>query len=104
MLKVGDVVLTQVQFTDTFETKKRPAVVLFGEFGNVLLAGITSNTNMDGIPLSKSEGAIKNSVIKLNYLFTVSEGMIEKHLFTLSVEKKKRIFSELMHKLGRLNN
>ena len=32
MLKFGDVILAEIQFTDTFETKKRPAVVLFEEF------------------------------------------------------------------------
>ena len=30
----GDVVLANVQFTDTFEIKKRPCVVLFEEFNN----------------------------------------------------------------------
>ena len=32
MLKAGDVVLASIQFTDTFEIKKRPALVLFEEF------------------------------------------------------------------------
>lgn len=34
-LRSGDVVLAQVQFTDTFEVKKRPALVLFEEFDNI---------------------------------------------------------------------
>ena len=68
MLKAGDVVLAQVQFTDTFETKVRPVLVLFEEFNNVVLAGITSNLEMKGIFLTKKEGAIKDSVIKLNYI------------------------------------
>jgi len=38
-----------VQFTDSFEIKKRPAVVLFEELTNVVVAGITSNKNMKGI-------------------------------------------------------
>ena len=53
MHKTGDVVLAQIQFTDTFEIKIRPAVVLFEEHGNVVVAGITSNTKMEGIALSK---------------------------------------------------
>ena len=96
MPKSGDIVLTCVQFTDTFEIKKRPALVLFEEFDNLVVAGITSNLEMKGIPLTKKEGAIKDSVIKLNYIFTVSGAMIEKVLFSLSADKKKRVFDELI--------
>ena len=103
MLKAGDVVLTKVQFTDTFEIKKRPALVLFEEFDNVVVAGITSNLEMKGVPLTKKEGAIKDSVIKLNYIFTVSKVMIEKTLFSLSKEKKKNVFGELVNKLKDLS-
>ena len=102
MLKPGDVILTNVQFTDTFEIKKRPAVVLFEEFNNVVVAGITSNLEMQGIPLTKKEGMIKDSVIKLNYIFTISELMAEKVLFHLKPEKKKMIFDELTKKLSDL--
>ncbi|MFH1642831.1 MAG: type II toxin-antitoxin system PemK/MazF family toxin [Nanoarchaeota archaeon] len=99
MPKAGEVVLTKVQFTDTFEIKKRPALVLFDEFDNVVVAGITSNLQMDGIPLTKKEGAVKDSVIKLNYIFTVSEVMIEKVLFSLSAQKKRLVFDGLIDKL-----
>ena len=100
MLKPGDVVLTKVQFTDTFEIKKRPALVLFEEYDNIVVAGITSNLDMKGIPLTKKEGAIKESIIKLNYIFTISRMMIEKTLFSLSKEKKKIIYDELVKKLS----
>lgn len=99
MPKFGDVILAEIQFADTYEIKKRPAVVLFKEYGNVVVAGITSNLEMKGISLSKKEGAVKESVIKLNYIFTISEKMIKKTLFSLSPEKKKRIVSELVKKL-----
>ncbi|MBW2984098.1 type II toxin-antitoxin system PemK/MazF family toxin [Candidatus Woesearchaeota archaeon] len=99
MPKAGDVVLTNVQFTDTFEIKKRPALVLFEELSNVVVAGITSNLEMKGISLTKKEGAVKDSVIKLNYIFTVSGAMIEKTLFSLGNEKKKKVFDELVDKL-----
>jgi mRNA interferase MazF len=100
MLKAGDVVLTRIQFTDTFDIKTRPALVLFEEFGNVVVAGITSNRNMEGIPIAKKEGAIKESVIKLNYIFTISEKMIKKTLFHLPKDKKKRVLKELVEKLA----
>jgi len=99
MYKLGDIVLTQIQFTDTFEIKTRPAVVLFEEHGNIIVAGITSNTKMEGIPITKKEGAIKDSVIKLNYIFTISESMIKKKLFSLSLEKRKILVSEITKKI-----
>ena len=99
MHKFGEIILAEVQFTDTFEIKKRPALVLFEEYGNVVIAGITSNIKMKGIPLSKKEGAVKESIIKLNYIFTISEKMIKKIMFILSSEKKKLIVSEFIKKL-----
>jgi len=103
MLKAGDVVLAKVQFTDTFEIKMRPALVLFEEFDNVVVAGITSNLEMKGIPISKKEGAIKDSIIKLNYLFTISNAMVSKTVFHLSKEKKLTVFKELTKRLDALN-
>lgn len=103
MRKPGDVVLTKIQFTDTFEIKTRPAVVLFEEYNNIIVAGITSNTSMDGIPLTQKEGAIKDSVIKLNYIFTITSAMISKTLFQLRPEKKKTIFNELSKRLETLS-
>jgi len=99
MLKSGDVVLTKIQFTDTFEIKKRSALVLFEDFDNVVVAGITSNLNMKSISITKKDGAIKDSVIKLNYIFTVSKMMVEKVLFSLSKNKKKEVFDQLVVKL-----
>jgi len=99
MLKAGDVIVASVQFTDTAEIKTRPAVVLFEELGNVVIAGITSNLKMKGIPLSKNEGAIKDSVIKLNYIFTISNEMVAKVIFHLKKEKKQLIFEELSKRL-----
>jgi len=103
MLRAGDVIVASVQFTDTAEVKTRPAVVLFEESGNVVIAGITSNLRMKGIPLSKSEGALRDSVIKLNYIFTISNEMVSKVILHLSKDKKRLIFEELNKKLYGLN-
>jgi len=100
MHKTGDVILAQVQFTDTFEVKTRPAVVLFQEFENVIVAGITSNTQMKGIQLTRKEGAIKDSVIKINYIFTITEKMIKKPLFSLTKEKRGLLISEITKRLN----
>ncbi len=102
MLESGVVVLARVQFTDTFEIKKRPAVVLFEELGNVVVAGITSNVEMKGIALTKKDGAIKDSVIKTNYIFTLTEKAVEKLLFTLNKQKKQELYKELEKKLRNL--
>ena len=96
----GEVALASVQFTDTFEIKKRPVLVLFEELGNIVVAGITSNLKMRGIPLHKKEGAIVESVIKLNYIFTISEKMLEKVLFSISKEKREIIKDEFLKKLS----
>ena len=102
MLRAGDVVIASVQFTDTVDVKTRPAVVLFEELGNVVIAGVTSNLKMKGIPLTRSEGAIKDSVIKLNYIFTISTEMVSKVILHLSKEKKRLIFEELSKRLDGL--
>jgi len=103
MLKSGDVIIAKIQFTDTFEIKKRPALILFEEFDNVVVAGITSNLKMKGIPLTREEGAVKDSVIKLNYIFTISKAMISKTLFHLNKKKKSMVFDELIKRLNDLN-
>ncbi|MCF7861481.1 type II toxin-antitoxin system PemK/MazF family toxin [Candidatus Woesearchaeota archaeon] len=102
MFRPGDVILAKVQYTDTFEIKKRPALILFEEYSNVVIAGITSNRSMNGISLTVKDGAIKDCVIKLNYIFTISEKMVEKVLFTLSKEKKDSVYKQLSSKLDTL--
>jgi mRNA interferase MazF len=67
-----------------------------------VIAGITSNLKMRGIPLTKSEGAIKDSVIKTDYIFTISAVMAFKVLFHLSKEKKELVFDELSTRLNGL--
>ena len=102
MFNSGDVVLTTVQYADTGEVKTRPALVLFEELGNVVVAGITSNTQMQGISLTKKEGMIKNSVIKLNYIFTISNQFILRNLFNLDSKKKKEVFDGLIERFNSL--
>jgi hypothetical protein len=41
---------------------------------------------------------LKESMIKLNYIFTISEKMVKKFLFNLSKEKKILIKEELIKK------
>ncbi len=104
MHKPGEVVLAEVQFADSPQIKKRPAVVLFEEFGNIVVAGITGNLRMKGVPLGRKDGAMKDSVIKLNYIFTISESAISKVLFELSAGKRREVYRgicKLMTGLGK---
>ncbi len=100
MYDSGSVVIAKVQFTDTYEIKKRPVLILYEEYGNIVVAGITSNLDMIGIPLLKKEGLLKDSIIKINYIFTISEKMIYKSLFSLDINKRKQVYNEITKKLN----
>ena len=100
MPEPGDIVITRVKFTDSDNSKIRPALILFGELGNVIIAGITTNTRMNGIRISKSDGAAQDSVIKLNYIFTITNEAIIKTVFQLSSEKRNLVFDELTKKFS----
>ncbi len=102
MFDSGDVVLARVQYADSPVSKQRPALVLFEEFGNIVVAGITSNRKMNGVSLGKKDGMMKDSVIKLNYIFTISEDAVFRVLAKLSSEKKKEVRASLMKKLSGL--
>jgi mRNA interferase MazF len=98
----GDVIITRVKFTDYEQYKIRPALILFEEMGNIIIAGITTNTRMSGIPISRIEGAAQESVIKLNYIFTITNEAIIKTVFRLSSEKRNLVFNELSKKFSAL--
>lgn len=102
MPRAGDIIIARMQYTDSHESKIRPALVLFEELGNVVIAGITTNLQMKGIPLSVKEGAAQESVLKLNYLFTITNETILKTVFHLSSEKKRLVFDELSKRLSGL--
>jgi mRNA-degrading endonuclease toxin of MazEF toxin-antitoxin module len=102
LYKAGDVVLVPVQFSDSYQVKTRPAVLLYSTLGNIVVAGITSNTLMKGIPLTKKEGMIKDSVIKTNYVFTIVPAIIKKKLLHLSNKKKKEVLHAMHQHLTQL--
>lgn len=54
---------------------------------------------MKRIPIFKSEGAVQDSIIKLNYLFTITNDVVLKTVFHLSVENKRMILKDIMKKL-----
>jgi len=99
-LRFGDIVLIEVPFVDSQEFKLRPALVLFEEFSNIVVAGITSNLRMDGILIEKKEGLIMDSVLKLNYIFTIPKIRVRKKLTHLSEKKKREICQALFSRFS----
>lgn len=99
MPKSGDVIIARMQFTDSSDAKVRPALVLFEELGNVVIAGITTNLKMKGIPITVKDGAAQESILKLNYILTITNETIVKTVFHLNPEKKHLVFEELTKRL-----
>ena len=95
----GDVILCEVQYTDTLEIKIRPALVLFEEYVNIICAVITSNPKMKVIKITKKEDVVVESIIKLNYIFTISERMIKRVLFSLSRAKRDLVKEEFLKRM-----
>jgi len=97
----GDVVLVDAQFIDRKESKVRPALVLYSEQGNTAVSAITSNPTRRGIPLTKKEGAVLDSIIKINYLFTIPDSFVIRQLFTVGYQKREMIKSAFLKRLHR---
>ncbi|HRS42344.1 MAG TPA: type II toxin-antitoxin system PemK/MazF family toxin [Candidatus Diapherotrites archaeon] len=93
--KVGQVVLIDFPFIDNTSSKVRPALVLFSEYGNIILAAITSNKKASGIKLTKADGLLYDSTIKLNAIFTLPKEMIIMHICDLNQAKRKEVYLKL---------
>ena len=48
--KFGDIILAEVQFTDTFEIKTRPVLVLFEGMGNIIVMGLLVTIKWKEVP------------------------------------------------------
>ena len=94
-VKAGEVVLMDIPFIDNSSSKLRPAFILFSDFENVVVIGVTSNPKMHGILLTKKDGLIKDSVLKLNYIFTLPKDAIIQKICYLCYNKRKEIYLEL---------
>ena len=103
MFSAGDVVVATIRFEKGGEAKHRMVLVLFEDYTNVVVAGVTSNPYARGINITKKEGAPKDCTIKLNQLFTLDRETLSAPLFRLSKEKKKEVFARLTKLLGDLN-
>lgn len=102
MYKAGQIVLANVQFVNIPQSKIRPALVLFTEKSNIIVAAITSNTNMKGIRLGKLEGLQKDSTVKTNYIFTFSSNKIIKPLLSIPYRKKLEVREDLVKNINQL--
>lgn len=97
--KFGDIVLCWAPYVEENEMKKRPGLVLYQEYGNLVVIGITSNNEMKGITITKQEGMIVDSIIKMNYVFTIPKEAVIKELITLSQKKKEEVKNYIVNKL-----
>ncbi len=92
-LMKGDVVIVSFPYSDLFQTKKRPALVIANiEGDDKIYAQITSSrTDQYGIQLGENEimnGTLqRKSIIRPNKLFTLHRGLIEYKIGTLTKEK-----------------
>ena len=102
MFSSGDVVVATVQLEGGRESSTRAAVVLFEDYDSVIVAGITSDEYARGIPVTKREGAVREGMIKLNYIFTMPRDTLSKPLFRLSREKRRLVLDELIKRLSGL--
>ncbi|MFT4297829.1 MAG: type II toxin-antitoxin system PemK/MazF family toxin [Candidatus Woesearchaeota archaeon] len=94
----GDIVVFQFPFSDTNESKKRPALVVANTNDeNVILCQITSQKRPDPdiIPITKNDfqkGALnRDSFIRPTVLFTIHNSKIEYKFGSLKQEKIKKI-------------
>ncbi|MFH1649749.1 MAG: hypothetical protein ABIA93_04325 [Candidatus Woesearchaeota archaeon] len=87
-----------MKFVETDSYKRRPALVLYQEHRNLVVAGITSNLLMEGISLTREEGFQFDSVLKLNYIMTVvSTSALQ--IFRLSMGKQEFVRDAIVSRL-----
>ena len=55
MPRSGDIIIARVRFADDQGSKIRPALVLFEELGNVVIAGVTTNLHMKRVLFQKAK-------------------------------------------------
>ena len=103
MYNFGDVILASVQFTNTFEIKKRPALVLADLEGNdVVLCQITSEARFDKDSLKLKASDFKKgklsvvSMIRPNKLFTADISTIHYKVGSLKIEKINKTIETLI--------
>ena len=69
--------------------------MLFEEYSNVVVAGITRNLQIDGVILKKRKGLPVDSVVKLNYIFTIDKSTVVKKLCEITNEEKAQVCTVL---------
>jgi mRNA interferase MazF len=103
----GDVVLVKFPFTDSSETKKRPALILKDtQDGDVIVNRITGqikDTNEDIKIINwKESGLLIASTIRIHKIATINKKLIERRLGSLSnhdveiISKKIKRFWEII--------
>ncbi|MHA1733388.1 MAG: type II toxin-antitoxin system PemK/MazF family toxin [Promethearchaeota archaeon] len=96
----GDIVLVEVPFPDRTGSKRRPFLVVQVSGNNVVGLAITSQLRQGprGVLITKEEGILKDSVILLDYAFTIDRSSIEGELLRCPRTLRAAVFCELVAK------
>jgi len=96
LFKAGQVVLIDTPFTNPPGHKLRPALIISILRDDVIILPITSNLNANGVLITKKDGAVEDSIIKLNNIFTIYYSEVKHIFFELNKEKKREVYTELI--------
>ena len=95
----GDVVLIQFPFTDSSETKKRPALIVKDtKDGDIIVNRITGKVKdtSEDIEINdwKISGLLISSTIRIHKIATISKKLIERKLGSLSITDSEKVMRE----------
>ena len=107
MYRQGEIVIVSFPFSDLSSVKQRPVLILSknidnGEVEDVITCGITSNIKDSRYSvLIKNEDLIEGKVpkisrVKVDKLFTLSQGIIKKKVGRINKETFEKVKSEFV--------
>ena len=101
-MKKGDIVLVGFPFTDRSGEKNRPALVLFADKTDVIVAFITTKLNRQEKTDIKLEPSITNglkrvSIVRLSKLITLEKNIVLGKLGELTLAELSIINTSLRH-------
>ena len=100
----GDIVLVHVPYSDLSEFKKRSVVIVSNansvSFNNHLVAKITSKLKNDNLSFPINQGDItdnlkKQSEVRTNEVFTLSESKVEKRISAFHQNPLERLLEKV---------
>ena len=92
----GEVVLVSFPFSDTTETRRRPALVLLDTGDDdILVARVTSQAGRDQFDIVlvqwREAGLLLPSIVRVHKLATLEKGIVQRRLGTLTNDDWNRV-------------